>query len=91
MKGVTERLQRAYKQCNIQLFCNVRYTIRSALVCPKDPLGLEEKCGVVYECKCEECGQLYVGETDISLGERAQEHDKSERRVNQNQHSVNNR
>ena len=29
MKRVTERLQRDYKQHNIQLFCNAGYTIRS--------------------------------------------------------------
>ena len=48
------------------------------VVCPKDPLlDLEEKCVIVYECKCELCGQLYVGEMERSLGENAQEHDKS--------------
>ena len=32
----------------------------------------------MYACKCEEWGQVYVGETEErSLGERAQEHDKS--------------
>ena len=37
----------------------------------------EEKCGVVYKCKCEECRQLYMGEMETSLGERMQDHDKS--------------
>ena len=36
-------------------------------------MDLEEKCGVVYECKCEECGQVMWGRP---LGKRAQE-DKS--------------
>ena len=61
MKGVTERLQRAYQQHNIRLFCKARYTIQNAVVCLKDPLGPEEKCVVIYECKCDDCGQLYVG------------------------------
>ena len=60
MKVVTERLQRAYKKHNIQLFCKARYTIRNAVVHLKDPLDLDEKCEVVCECKCEESGQLYV-------------------------------
>ena len=60
MKWVMERFQRAYKQHNIQLFCKVRYTIRNAVVCPKDPHDPEEKCGVVYECMCKVCGQLCV-------------------------------
>ena len=56
-KGVTE----VAKQHNIKLFCKAGYTIRNAVVCSKDPLDPEEKCGVVYECKCEECVQVYLG------------------------------
>ena len=77
MTGVTERLQKAYKQHNIQLFLKAGYTIRNTVVCPKDPLDPEDKCGVIYESKFDECGQLYVGEMERSLGERTQEHDKS--------------
>ena len=69
MKGVMERLQRAYQKHNIQLFYKARYTIRNVVACSKDPQGPEEKCGMVYECKCEECGQLYVGEMERSLGD----------------------
>ena len=32
---------------------------------------------MIYECKCEECGEVYVEETERSLVERIQEHDKS--------------
>ena len=42
VKGVMERLQRAYKQHNIQLFCKAGYTIRNAVVCLKDPLDPEK-------------------------------------------------
>ena len=77
MKGVTERLLRAYKKHGIQLFCKAGYTTRNAVVCPNDHVEPEEKCGIVYECKNEEYGQLYVGVMERSLGERAQEHDKS--------------
>ena len=34
MKGVTEMLQRAYKQYSIQLFWQARYTIRNAVEGP---------------------------------------------------------
>ena len=51
MKGVTERLQRAYKEHNIQLFCNSGYTIRNVVVHLKDPLDPGGKCSVIYECK----------------------------------------
>ena len=68
MTGFTERLQRVYKQHNIQLFCKARYTIHNTVVHPKGPLDPEDKCGVIYECKCEECVELYVGEREGSLG-----------------------
>ena len=42
LKDVTERLQRAYKQHSIKLFCKARNTIRSAVVFPKDPLDQED-------------------------------------------------
>ena len=47
-EGIIERLQRAFKQHNIQLFYKAVDTIRNAVVWPKDPLDPEEKCGVVY-------------------------------------------
>ena len=55
MKGITEKLQRDYKKHDIHFFCKGGYTIRNAVVHLKDPLDLEKKCGVVYECKCEQC------------------------------------
>ena len=47
MKGVTKRLQRAYKQHNFQLIYKAGYTIRIAVVYLKDTLDPEEKYGVV--------------------------------------------
>ena len=72
MKGVTERLERAYKKHDIQLFAKLCTLSGQVAVCLKDPLEPEEKCGVAYKCKCEECSQLYVGKTERSLGERYQ-------------------
>ena len=80
MKGVMERLQRTYKKHHIHFLSTPRYTIRNAVVCPKDLLEPEETCGVAYKCKCEECSQLYVGKTDRSLGERYQKNMTSLRR-----------
>ena len=70
-------MQRTYKQHNIQLFCKAGYKIKNAVICLKDLLDPEEICFVVYECKCDECGQLYVRKMERSLGEGMQEHDKS--------------
>ena len=77
MKGVTERLKRAYAKHNVSLFSKPGYTLRNALVRPKDPLLPSEKCGVIYKIACEQCGESYVGETERSLGERTSEHQKS--------------
>ena len=59
MKGVMERLQRAYQIHNIQLFCKARYTIRKIRCCTQ-----RKNCVVVYECKCDECKQQYVEEAE---------------------------
>ncbi|KAI8477848.1 Cartilage matrix protein [Branchiostoma belcheri] len=77
IKGVTERLKRAYAKHNVSLFSKPGYTLRNALVSPKDPLLPSEKCGTVYKISCEMCGEVYVGETERSLGERTDEHQKS--------------
>ena len=77
MKGVTERLKRVYAKHNVSLFSKPGYTLRNALVRPKDPLLPSEKWGVVYKIACEQCGDVYVGETERSLGERIAEHQKS--------------
>ena len=77
MKGITERLQSEYRKHNISLYSKAGFTIRNALVSPKDPLDHGERCGVIYECACDVCGEKYVGETGRSLGERMEEHVKS--------------
>ena len=44
---------------------------------PEDRLDTDDKYSVIYKCKCEDCGVVYVGKMERSLVERAQEHDKS--------------
>ena len=77
VKGVTERFKQTLAKHNVSLYSKPGYTLRNALVKPKDPLDDMEKCGVICKVGCEECGQVYVGETDRSLGERTLEHQKS--------------
>ena len=77
VRGVTERLQRVFKKHGISLYPKAGYTIRNAVVRPKDPLDTAEQCGVVYQCECEVCGERYIGETGRSLVERIVEHQKS--------------
>ena len=42
------------------------------MVSRKDHLDRSEQCGVIYECACDVCGELYVGETGRSLVERVE-------------------
>lgn len=76
-KGISERLRRVYRKHGISMYSKAGLTLRNCLVRPKDPVEAKEQCGVVYECACDECGQIYVGETGRSLGERASEHQTS--------------
>ena len=62
MEGVTERLQRTFRKHDISLYSKAGFTIRNAVVSPKDPLDIGEQCGVIYEYACDVCGELYVGE-----------------------------
>ena len=73
MKDITERLQRDFGKHDIALYAKTAFTIRNAVVSPRDPLDLGEQCGVIYECACEVCGTLYVGETGRSMRERVDE------------------
>ena len=77
MKGVSERLQRSFKKRNISLYHKAGQTLRQLLVHPKDKMEPQEQCGVVYEHGCGVCGEVYIGETGRSLGERTEEHEKS--------------
>ena len=63
------------------------------MVSPKDPLDMCKQCGVIYECSCEVCGKIYVGETGRFLEERVEEHAKSlvrgDEKLTLHQHKVN--
>ena len=45
MHGVTERLQRVFKKHSVSLYSKAGYTVRNAVVNPKDPLDMVEQCG----------------------------------------------
>ena len=39
------------------------------LLCPKDPVPVEERKGVVYSIPCVECSIVYIGQTGRSVTE----------------------
>ena len=73
MKGITERLQRSFKKHDLRLYSKAGFAVSNVLV---NPLDTWEQCGVIYECSCEVCGKIYLGETGRSFGERVEEHAK---------------
>ena len=79
---MSERLKRMFRKHDIAMFSKPGYTLRQALVSPKDPLVSDEKCGVVYSVKCETCSEEYVGETIRPLSTRMKEHKDSVQKKN---------
>ena len=48
-------------------------TLRQMLVCPKDPVTVEERKGVVHSIPCVECSSVYIGQTGRSLKQHVSE------------------
>ncbi|XP_013411770.1 uncharacterized protein LOC106174656 [Lingula anatina] len=76
-QGLSEKLSRVYKKYNIKLHHKPGWTLRQALVKPKDPLTQGEQCGVIYSVKCGTCQGEYIGETGRPLATRMKEHKDS--------------
>lgn len=49
---------------------NPHGTLRSGLVRPKDEIADMEKCGVIYNIKCNDCDAEYIGKMERTLGTR---------------------
>ena len=74
MSGLSKHLSRVFRShgtntCNKP--CN---TLRSLLVRPTDKTSPEKKMGVVYDIRCNGCGEHCIGETSRALGKRLGEH-----------------
>ena len=74
IKGISERLQRAFKLHKITLVHKPLNSLRSQLVRVKDKTENLRKCGTVYHIHCEQCDKAYVGETSWLLETRVKEH-----------------
>ena len=49
MQGVSERLATLFRKRDIRLHSKARLAIRNLVVTRKDPLEVNEQCGVVYQ------------------------------------------
>lgn len=76
VRGVTEPISRRIRKAGVCVHAKPHRTIRSMLVAPKDKDDTLDKCGVVYNLSCQDCGAQYIGETERPLRRRIKEHDK---------------
>jgi hypothetical protein len=74
IKGLSERLQRVFRDHGVSIYHKPHNTIRQSLVSPKDKLGKMNKDNAIYEITCGHCEQSYIGETGRTLKVRFGEH-----------------
>ncbi len=74
VQGVTEQLKRVFSKHNIATSIKPHMTLRNILVHPKDKIETCDKTGVVYKITCNNCDQIYIGETGRKLSVRMKEH-----------------
>ena len=79
IQGLSEELQRVFRNHGVATYHKPSNTLRSHLVRPKDKQEKKDKCGVVYLTPCGTCDDFYVGETARALGKRFQEHTSTDR------------
>ena len=79
IKGLSEELQRIFKDHGVNIYHKPVNTLRSFLVRPKDPTPISDQCGVVYDIPCDTCDDSYVGETARKMVTRFTEHTRSDK------------
>ena len=74
--GVSEKLQRVFRQHRVPVYHKPVNTLRQKLVHPKDKIPSHKQSNVVYSirCKGEECKEQYIGETKQVLQKRLYQH-----------------
>ena len=74
IKGISERLQRAFKSHEVIIVHKPVNSLRSQLVQVKDKTENLKKCDTVYHIHCDQCNKQYIGETSRVLETRIKEH-----------------
>ena len=74
IRGISESIRRMLSSYDIRVCMKPHCTLRQIFVHPKDPIPMDQRSGVVYEIPCDDCEQVYVGQTDRSFACRLKEH-----------------
>ena len=64
VQDMTESLQWVFKKHDIALHSKPGYTLKQALVAPKEKLSSDEKQRVIYSVSCQGCDGEYGAETE---------------------------
>ena len=76
--GLSENISSSCRGLSVRVSFSSRFTLRSSLTKPKDPIPPWDKTGVIYSVPCC-CGRPYIGETGRSLKTRLSEHKRAVR------------
>ena len=74
VNGLSEELQRIFKDHGVATYHKPGNTLRSILVKPKDKSNTAQICNCVYNITCKDCQKHYIGETARTMEVRFKEH-----------------
>ena len=74
MGPASESVARCIRRTGVQVLFRPTNTIRLRLVHPKDKTDPLNKLDVVYKIQCNDCPDVYVGETERKLNAHFKEH-----------------
>ncbi|XP_060074957.1 uncharacterized protein LOC132554659 [Ylistrum balloti] len=80
IKGISETIQRIYRNHGIATAMKPHKTLRNTLVHPKDKITKENVAECIYKIGCKNCDASYIGETGRRFGVRLGEHRKDKRK-----------
>ena len=86
--GAAEEGLGGFQLHGVNIFHKPFNTLKSMLVHPKDKIDKKDKCGVVYQIPCDSSPSTYIGETARALGERFNEHSKSDKESAVREHTL---
>ena len=84
INGVSEKINRQLKNHNLILSSKPTTTLKSKLCNLKDKVKQIDQNNVIYRLDCNDCDEIYIGESNRNLSKRMYEHENNVRNHNQN-------